>query len=161
MIMCLGVNRHLVSGHEISRLQHGLEFIMARYTRIINCRPCCNLCLCPVVCSDCDHGHVDTLTSHLSDWQLAPCQLFGHIVVHSTCTSCSVLHGRVKPRLHDATCWQPVGQQVVSCKRAFRAHHVNTLSSSVTIACYFCHMASWKWSKTGHFYLASSNVQRK
>ena len=41
--MCLGVNRHLVSGHEISRLQHGLQFIMARYIRIINyCRPCCN-----------------------------------------------------------------------------------------------------------------------
>jgi len=39
--MCLGVKRHLASGHEISRLQHGL--IMARYTRIINCRPCCNL----------------------------------------------------------------------------------------------------------------------
>jgi len=32
-----------VSGHEISRLQHGLQLIMARYTRIINCRPCCNL----------------------------------------------------------------------------------------------------------------------
>ena len=42
-IICLGVNRHLVSGHEISRLQHGLQLIMARYTRIINCRPCCNL----------------------------------------------------------------------------------------------------------------------
>ena len=41
--MCLGVNRHLVSGHEISRLQHGLQFIMARYIRIINyCRPCFN-----------------------------------------------------------------------------------------------------------------------
>jgi len=24
-------------------LQHGLQLIMARYTRIINCRPCCNL----------------------------------------------------------------------------------------------------------------------
>ena len=33
----LGVNRRLVSGHEISRLQHGLQLIMARYTRIINC----------------------------------------------------------------------------------------------------------------------------
>ena len=33
----------LTSGHEISRLQHGLLLIMARYTRIINCRPCCNL----------------------------------------------------------------------------------------------------------------------
>jgi len=42
-IICLGVNRHLVSGHEISRLQHGLQLIMARYTRIINCRPCRNL----------------------------------------------------------------------------------------------------------------------
>jgi len=42
-IVYLGVNRHLVSGHEISRLQHGLQLIMARYTRIINCRPCCNL----------------------------------------------------------------------------------------------------------------------
>jgi len=42
-IICLGVYRHLVSGHEISRLQHGLQLIMARYTRIINCRPCCNL----------------------------------------------------------------------------------------------------------------------
>ena len=42
-IICLGVNRHLVSGHEISRLQHGPQLIMARYTRIINCRPCCNL----------------------------------------------------------------------------------------------------------------------
>ena len=31
------------SGHEISRLQHGIQLIMARYTRIINCRPCCNL----------------------------------------------------------------------------------------------------------------------
>jgi len=31
------------SDHEISRLQHGLQLIMARYTRIINCRPCCNL----------------------------------------------------------------------------------------------------------------------
>jgi len=39
----LGVNRHLASGHEISRLQHGLQLIMARYTRIIKCRPCCNL----------------------------------------------------------------------------------------------------------------------
>ena len=38
-----GVNCHLVSGYEISRLQHGLQLIMARYTRIINCRPCCNL----------------------------------------------------------------------------------------------------------------------
>jgi len=27
----------LVSGHEITRLQHGLQLIMARYTRIINC----------------------------------------------------------------------------------------------------------------------------
>ena len=35
----LGVKRHLASGHEISRLQHGLQLIMARYTR----RPCCNL----------------------------------------------------------------------------------------------------------------------
>jgi len=35
----------MVSGHEISRLQHGLQLIMARYTRIINCRPCCNLYL--------------------------------------------------------------------------------------------------------------------
>ena len=34
----LGVNRHLVSAHEISRLQHGLQVIMARYTSIINCR---------------------------------------------------------------------------------------------------------------------------
>jgi len=42
-IICLGVNRHMVSGHEISRLQHGLQLIMARHTRIINCRPCCNL----------------------------------------------------------------------------------------------------------------------
>jgi len=41
--ICLGVKRHLVSGHEISRLQHGLQLIMARYTRIINCRACCNL----------------------------------------------------------------------------------------------------------------------
>jgi len=41
--MCLGVKRHLASGHEISRLQHDLQLIMARYTRIINCRPCCNL----------------------------------------------------------------------------------------------------------------------
>ena len=32
-----------MSGHEISRLQHALQLIMARYTRIINCRPCCNL----------------------------------------------------------------------------------------------------------------------
>ena len=38
-----GVKRHLASGHEISKLQHGLQLIMARYTRIINCRPCCNL----------------------------------------------------------------------------------------------------------------------
>jgi len=29
----------------ISRLQHGLQLIMARYTRIINCRPCCNVYL--------------------------------------------------------------------------------------------------------------------
>jgi len=43
--MCLGVKRHLASGHEISRLQHGLQLIMARYTRTINCRPCCNLYL--------------------------------------------------------------------------------------------------------------------
>ena len=43
MIMCLGVKRHLVSGHEISRLQHGLQLVMDRYTRIINCRPRCNL----------------------------------------------------------------------------------------------------------------------
>ena len=43
--MCLGVKRHLASGHEISSLglQHGLQLFMARYTRIINCRPCCNL----------------------------------------------------------------------------------------------------------------------
>jgi len=41
--ICLGVKRHLVRGHEISRLQHGLQLIMARYTRIIHCRPCCNL----------------------------------------------------------------------------------------------------------------------
>ena len=33
-MICLGVKRHLVSGHEISRLQHGLQLIMARYTRI-------------------------------------------------------------------------------------------------------------------------------
>ena len=39
----MGVNRHLASGHEISRLQHGLQLIMARYTRTISCRPCCNL----------------------------------------------------------------------------------------------------------------------
>ena len=39
----LGFKRHLVSGHEISKLQHGLQLIMARYTRIINCRPCWNL----------------------------------------------------------------------------------------------------------------------
>ena len=32
-IICLGVNRHLASGHEISRLQHGLHLIVARYTR--------------------------------------------------------------------------------------------------------------------------------
>jgi len=38
----LGVNSHIVSGHEISRLQHGLQLIMARYTRTINRRPCCN-----------------------------------------------------------------------------------------------------------------------
>jgi len=43
--MCLGVKRHLASGREISRLQHGLQLIMARYTRIIHCRPCCNLYL--------------------------------------------------------------------------------------------------------------------
>ena len=43
-IICLGVKRHLVSGHEISRLiQHGLQSIMARCTRIINRRPFCNL----------------------------------------------------------------------------------------------------------------------
>jgi len=42
-IICLGVYRHLVSGNEISRLQHGLQLIMAHYTRLINCRPCCNL----------------------------------------------------------------------------------------------------------------------
>ena len=35
-MICLGVNRHLVSGHKISRLRHGLQLIMARYTRIIN-----------------------------------------------------------------------------------------------------------------------------
>jgi len=46
-IMCLGVKRRLASGHEISRLQHGLQLIMARYTRIINCRPCCNLYILP------------------------------------------------------------------------------------------------------------------
>jgi len=37
-IICLGVNRHLVSGHEISSLHHGLQLIMSRYTRIINCK---------------------------------------------------------------------------------------------------------------------------
>ena len=42
-IMRLGVKRHLASGHEISRLRHGLQLIVAGYTRIINCRPCCNL----------------------------------------------------------------------------------------------------------------------
>jgi len=36
----LGCHSHMVSGHEISRLQHGLQLIMARYIRIINC---CNL----------------------------------------------------------------------------------------------------------------------
>jgi len=41
--MRLGVKRHLASGHEISRLQHGLQLIMARYTRIISCRLFCNL----------------------------------------------------------------------------------------------------------------------
>jgi len=45
-----GVNRHLASGHEISRLQHGLQLIMACYTRIINCRPCCNLYINVYVC---------------------------------------------------------------------------------------------------------------
>ena len=35
--LCLGVNRHLASGHEISALQDGLQLIMARYTRITNC----------------------------------------------------------------------------------------------------------------------------
>ena len=44
-LMCLGVKRHLASGYEMSRLQHGLQLIMARYTRRINCRPCCNLYL--------------------------------------------------------------------------------------------------------------------
>jgi len=39
----LGVNRRLMSGHEISRLQHGQQLIVARYSCIINCRPCCNL----------------------------------------------------------------------------------------------------------------------
>jgi len=35
--MCLGVKRHLASGHEISRLQHDLQFIMAvRSTRLPN-----------------------------------------------------------------------------------------------------------------------------
>jgi len=48
----LGVNRHLVSDYKISRLQHGLQLIMARYTRTINCRPCCNLyVLHPQLCS--------------------------------------------------------------------------------------------------------------
>ena len=42
-IICLDVNRHLASDHEISRLQLGLQLIMARYTRTINCIPCCNL----------------------------------------------------------------------------------------------------------------------
>ena len=42
-IIWLAVNRHLVSGHEIDRLQHGLQLIMARYTRIINCWPRCNV----------------------------------------------------------------------------------------------------------------------
>jgi len=37
MLGCQSVKRHLVSGHEISRLQHGLQLTMARYTRIINC----------------------------------------------------------------------------------------------------------------------------
>ena len=32
-----------MSGHKISRLQHGLQLIMVRYTGIINCRLCCNL----------------------------------------------------------------------------------------------------------------------
>jgi len=47
----LGVDRHLVSGHEIGRLQHGLQLIMARYTRIINCRHVvsCNLYIYPVL----------------------------------------------------------------------------------------------------------------
>ena len=42
-IICLVVNCRLVSGHEISRLQHCLQLITARYTGIINCRPCCNV----------------------------------------------------------------------------------------------------------------------
>jgi len=37
-IICLGVYRHLVSGHEIGRLQHCLEC----YTRIMRSRQCCN-----------------------------------------------------------------------------------------------------------------------
>jgi len=39
-IICLGVYRHLVSGHEKSRLQHGLQSIMARFTtmRYVNLR---------------------------------------------------------------------------------------------------------------------------
>jgi len=41
----LGVYRCMVSGHEISRLQHDLSCNYARYTRIIHSRPCscCNL----------------------------------------------------------------------------------------------------------------------
>ena len=31
----LGVNRHLVGGHEMSRLQHSLQLIMARHTRTL------------------------------------------------------------------------------------------------------------------------------
>ena len=54
MIICLDVNRHLVSGHEISRLQHSLQLIMAGYTRIINRRPCCNLYVYPSVATPVD-----------------------------------------------------------------------------------------------------------
>ena len=75
--MCLGVKRHLASAREISRLQHGLQLIMARnYTRIINCRPCCNLYLLhDTVCMFCYHVrptwlHVNLLLQH-SDRRLA------------------------------------------------------------------------------------------
>jgi len=50
--MCLDVNRHLVSGHEISRLQYGLQLIMTRYTRMINCRPYCNVYIFAVLLPD-------------------------------------------------------------------------------------------------------------
>jgi len=98
-IMCLGVKRHLASGHEISRLEHehGLQLIMARYTRIINCRPCCNLGLYLIR---------PTPVASLSHWAstivyntVAVTQRVARVPLRQLWLVCSKLHPRRRPSL--------------------------------------------------------------